>query len=535
MAKHGYTLVLVEPGLTPTEFDLIPGPEEVRSEKSALTTLIPLPNLSVYREGHGNGIEELTLAGTFGFKKRQVGGLVWSGAEMFLAFRKGFWDKYQSLFGSNDPLKQKVRLEYHNWDEDEHYYAEPTRFVTPRGKDNKTFFRYEFSLRLYAPIQRKFTVPAVDKLNLADRAGKFFKMVLETLSNAGRWLVRQTEQVSSFLNRYVLQPLAELTKAIDDLVRGVTTMLNYPLHAISRLGDAIAQTIEEMGAIVGDALTETANTLRNTRRMLHRLCNAPELFKQSVNAGTEELARQYYQLLDYATDSAAVQEEKMSGRNLHLMQQASRIRENSYSGAQRARIRQGDTLQKLAVRYLGDAFRWREIALLNGLESTELSLMAGQEILIPSIPALEGSGVSGDLGDDRKLSNASLSERLYGRDLKLVEESGKLSVVFGADNDLVTVAGEENLKQAVLLKIKIQQGQLLENPEWGMRRTIGKKATPVETLALKHGLEETVKSDPRLEDASIRIERYENKTTVYLSLTPVGMAGARPISAVVGL
>lgn len=532
----GYTLVLMEPGLSPTVFDLAPSPEDVRSEKTALTTLIPLPNLSVYREGHGNGLETITMKGSFGYKKRQVGGVNWTGTQLFLAFRKGFWDKYQALFGSPDPFKNKVKVEFHNWDEDEHYYAEPISFVTPRGSENRTFFKYEFTLNLYAPIKRKIEAPITDPRTEASQISKFLKSVSEKLKQAGEWLRDKAERVQSILNREVLQPIAELTSALDTFVSGTTSIVLMPLRQVNRIANKVSTLIEELGTITGKVLTETANTLRNTRRALLRLTTkSGSIFKQSINDGLEELSNQYFQLVDEENDTETVQEEKRSGRNQALAQQAARIRENTYTGAQRATIRDEDTLQKIALRYLGDSSKWREIALLNGLDDTDLTSLAGTEILVPTLqPAIYGSGVVGDLSNDEKINNTSMAERLYGRDLRLVESEGKFSVVFESNNDLATIGGNQNLLQAISLKTRVKQGQLLENQEFGLPHIIGKKATSSETLLLKHGLQVTAETDPRVDRAEVEVEREGNVTSAKFTIYPAGVAGSRPLNTVVG-
>jgi hypothetical protein len=63
---------------------------------------------------------------------------------------------------------------------------------------------------------------------------------------------------------------------------------------------------------------------------------------------------------------------------------------------------------------------------------------------------------------------------------------------------------------------------------------VGRKANPIETLAVKHGLMVTATSDPRINDATVMVSAVGNSTTASFSIFPVGMAGNRPVSAVVG-
>ena len=538
MAILGYTLVLVEPGKQRKEFHLDPAPSEVRSEKPALTTLIPLPNFSTYRESYGPGIETVTLSGSFGYKTRQHHGKNKTGTELFLDFRKNFYDAYLQLVGSTDPLKKLTKVEFHNWAEKEHFYCEPMSFSTPRGGDNRTFFKYEIQFQLYEKIKNQFDVFKVDKRTQASWFVNFAKRVLEGLKAAGEWLSKKAEQVSSLLNRYVIQPLSALVDAIDSFVNGVTEFITLPIKVVTRLSSNIAATIEAMGTIAGDAITELTHSLRNMRRANNRLMRSPELFIQTIGGAAQEFADQAVEMTQ-DDDTEAVINDKLYGRNLALQQQVQSLLGNNFQGAERAIIREDDTLQKMALRYMGDSSQWHSIALLNGISDPDLADYIGDELLIPVVPAVEGSGVEGDLGDDDKKDNFSMAERLYGRDYKLITDSqGKYTISLETATplkDIVSVGGEANLAQAVMLKTAIFQGQLLENRDFGLRRMVGKKATPMETLMLQHGLEVTAESDPRIASATVDIERDGNKTTATFSLFPVGVAGGRPVSAVVGV
>lgn len=536
MAKTGITIILHD-GKTrkKRQWHLVPGPTDIRSTRKMLTALVPLPNHAIYRGLAGDDIIDLSIEGSFGYQKRRINGENKTGAEVFLEFRKGFFDRYGELTGSKDAgVVLRTKVEYHNWDENEHYWCEPMQFETPLGEDNRTFFRYVIELKNYQKIERKFDLPKPDKLTVARRLNNDIKDALATLSKAGQWLGTQSRNVESGLQRNVLQPLNQLSNSIETLVGGASRVINLPLRFVDGIRQGILDVIESAANVRGTLMTDTINQLRQNRRTLNRLRQFPELFEQDLNTGLGELAEQYFEALT-GIESETQANRIRGGTNLDRLSSSQHLLNQRYEGVSTEEIRQGDTLQKIALRILDDANEWVLLAELNDLEPPFLSasggphqLAYGDKILIPTTPAFGGGGVSGG-----NASSLSIDEKLYGRDLFLEDIGGKLSVVIGPNNDLATVGGTRNLEQAAMLKTRIKKGHLLENKNYGLDLVIGVPNPDGQAQATKWSVEESVQSDPRFERVNAKVTQRGSKVDTDIALFAQNSGGATATNAVV--
>lgn len=499
----GYTLIFpslvgVGPG---TEFHFAPHPERVQQDRRALTTLVELPQ-AIYRESHGEGIQDVTLEGTFGVRARQVNGRSLMGHQVFELLDKKITEYWKALAHDSS-----LQVEYHDHQKGKHHYAEIMTFSTPVGIENKMHDRYVIGLKLYAPIEYDATEPKPNKTSIARELLHALTTAKSTLMDAGSVLAQRSRKASETLNRHLLQPLTELTQALGSFVSGVIDYADFPLRGLKRLADTTVTIIESLGDIVGDAITYAANTLRQIKRTLNRAMSAGELFTQPISNAAQvfEAAR-----LDPLTS------------------ESSALTQQTYTGVRQAKVRGGDTLQKIALRELKNTSRWHDIALVNGFDSNA-DLTPNATILIPSDPNTPQSAVVRDVSD----TGLSTEERLYGRDLRVIQTNrNKLSVSF-SENDLATVAGKANLEQAVTLKTRTHQGTLLEDPNYGLRPLIGKAQSPENADLLKFGLRVAAESDPRIASASVQVETRGNVARYHYHLIPVGASGTSPIGTVV--
>lgn len=139
-------------------------------------------------------------------------------------------------------------------------------------------------------------------------------------------------------------------------------------------------------------------------------------------------------------------------------------------GIRRATTNRHDTLQKIALRELGDASKWVDIALLNNLKPpyivqnqadlTEFTLLAGSIIDIPAPKSYVSVTTDAD--------GVFLKDVLLNKGL--IDFSG---------GDIEKVSGLNNLKQALLIRISTIKQELMFHPEYGcyVYQLLGKGAT----------------------------------------------------------
>lgn len=124
-----------------------------------------------------------------------------------------------------------------------------------------------------------------------------------------------------------------------------------------------------------------------------------------------------------------------------------------------AETRRGDTLQRIALRELGDASQWIEVGLLNGLRPPYVVddeaqraagvLVAGDPIRVPSAVQMSSANINPD--------------EVFGRDVQLV--AGALMPNEGGD--VLLVGGFENYRQALLNRLQVAKRELGNHPEYG--------------------------------------------------------------------
>lgn len=134
-------------------------------------------------------------------------------------------------------------------------------------------------------------------------------------------------------------------------------------------------------------------------------------------------------------------------------------------GVRLVETRYGDTLRQIALRELGDAGRWIELAELNELRPPYIT----EDAL--SRPGVLAYGASIKIPAPASIISASAEPRtVYGVDLRLT--GGGLGVRGG---DLKLVEGVPNLVQALQHRIAVEKRELGFHPEFGcyVRTLIG--------------------------------------------------------------
>jgi hypothetical protein len=188
------------------------------------------------------------------------------------------------------------------------------------------------------------------------------------------------------------------------------------------------------------------------------------------------------------------------------------------------RLRQGDSLERLALKYLGSADRSWEIIDLNDLHypfivtdetvievlppeylasdyepgefQTEISFR--QRTFPPGVKAT-GDTIwlpSNALTVPSPIDQTELDAELFGRDLRL--KDGFL--VFGPNGEVDTVEGVDNIVQALTQRIFTLQGELVLHPDYGMEQllAVGIEGTRANVIIAGLVSARTVQQDPRV-------------------------------------
>ena len=210
------------------------------------------------------------------------------------------------------------------------------------------------------------------------------------------------------------------------------------------------------------------------------------------------------------------------------------------------RLRQGDTLERIALETMADVGRVQDIIDLNDLvypfvltdrdyvvgdftpEFDPYGFRVGLTVDRTNVPP--GVLVTGEViylpSDARVPRAAQLTDRdveLWGRDLAL-DGDGFLAI--DANGELQTVAGVDNIRQALAQCIRVVRGELVLHPDYGIERLLAVGIEGTEQNALFSGLEvaRTVRRDPRVTGVrNINVSLLD--TTNAASMT-VGLIGA---------
>ena len=161
-------------------------------------------------------------------------------------------------------------------------------------------------------------------------------------------------------------------------------------------------------------------------------------------------------------------------------------------GARWVEVRTADSLLTIALRELGDARRWTELAALNNLRHPYIADAAADGVVTPGalikVPAPTGY-----------VTTETDAGVVFRADVAL--DGGRLHAVGG---DFAVVSGNANLRQALGIRILVDQQELLFHPEYGcrVRRLLGKGGGPASSLLAQQYVKSALRADDRV--ASVR-------------------------------
>lgn len=581
-------------------FPLVINPEEITFEEPLAVEATPTQGSGLYVEEGGIVQRVIRIRGHTGFKPRKFrGGFLFalqappagrsyrreviqkafpaisvSGQRHFQFLQDTVIRTYADL--KRDPTTNKdTQLRFHNTRDQESWLVAPRRFVLTRSKANKVLYHYDIELLVKGPADLADAEFSEEKSlwdKLKDGLRKI-KNAIDTITGLIQDVTALVAEIKSFIENIgqILESFVGIIDACSDFVNGVSDFIRTPFEVISSLEesldtafDKLDQAISTLPGQSGDAiaLAHVANNLRKGQEALFNIRSHPEFFQPNLSKKFEEIQRgqEYTTSRDKLTlEEAAAESPPNSFQALLAKGTANMpgdaIRARGELGVGRAfdeyksvypiTVQKGDTLGGLAAKHLGDARKWRHIAIANKLEQPYLSdaglpktLRRGQELLIPSrakppeqrtlVPVL---GVTAEKSAD---------EKMYGTDFALERVPGDQRNRFdipidtaNGSTDVKLVRGKANLVQAITQRVRTERGHDPLFSRFGMRRVVGLSIPAIDQEMIRFRISEAILADPRIVAVrSIELSRSSPLDTVdaEVSCEALSLSGTQPVT-----
>ena len=562
-----YALELVVFGIGQV-FVLPLGPEQYTVNRTMRQGATPTLG-GVVAEERGLLWVDITVGGTFGLEAKDgydttvspepivVPGTKLSGPMWTKRMLNNIFEQYAEYKADVGGWATDVYMVWHDFKMDDHWIVIPEQVGINRTSGRK--MQYPYNLRLKG-------IAKGDEIKIPDPESSLWDKITDTIAavNAGLALVSSAIQEGSAL----LGEVRYFVATIDAIVDSLTTIVNSAQDFVDGLTDTISigtmfinSTAELLEAALSlmEAATELPANVRHNYEMamdgLHKIAATAAAFGTSYRSVAEEIAdsEQGAAAPSRANSIAAAAEmgapqsaNEMATANARSTDQSlidagslSRNREfSAYTSMSDYRVRAGDTIQSIAASQLGDGALWYDLAIINGLSYPYISSSGGPGVVSPgtiiAIPRTSGSSVIA-----RVAEGEDPLDDILGTDFKLRETRGSAvgrpSVTIGIDRrtmkDVATIAGLDNLAQAVQLRTWTQVGTMPLAPNYGIMRAIGYGTTSSFISALKVGVRRTIQADRRVSRISRLAMTVDGDYVDFdLDVIPIGLSEALTIS-----
>lgn len=424
----------------------------------------------VVREITRNHLTEIELSGVSGYTARtgqtRDGGVSFLSGRQILEEFDQFLDEYQTRSAQN---VDHTFMVFRALKEGQAFKVEPMewRWSEDTGQ-NRFSYRWELKLEAYAHAP-------------SDPRGSIFSPVTEVLQKTQAYLNAGAGAISLADNalrntrseleevRNTLRSLERISTAMNNVVGsvdGIRTFFTRDLPATyAQLATSYQRAWESATELIND---NTDSAEKRTAELIP--------YYALVNAGLNGVSQND---IDRAQSTPAIERDAL---NVAITQNAPRFT-LPYT------LRAGDTLQSIALSAYGDASRFSEIQAFNGMRDAKhygngIPLKTSDVILVPF-----DSISDTDLGLPR-------NNDLYGTDLAMNLE-GDLVL---SDDEVNTVSGELNLKQAIINRLLTEQGSAYPFPSYGLPVTIGSKMDARTASFCASHVSQQLRSDARIRD-----------------------------------
>jgi len=500
----------------------------------------------------------------------------WATPNMELSGQMMFWRLANRCFEGYSNLKKdpktasKTTMEFHSMKDALHLTVIPREFrlIRNASQDRVT---YRFSVRLTAvgPASANIVIPSPDTSLLQS-----MKNTISNIRSAVQGVRAAIDDITAAIDEVrrnavgiagVLDDVGSVLNACDDFLNGVKSFIDIPSAFIQSTG-ALVDSMSDHLATISSFPADVAQSMLNISDEINRIQVASrDHFKSSM----DEVARKYEKLTDgrrSSTDKIRANQEttiatlaSISLGKLTVNQAfgqvkpgdavrnqiapnktKSRLRPGEWRGFEERIVGQGDTIQSLAAKYMGDANDWILIAVANQLQSPYITngaklpgtLQPGSKFIIPisdtaSVPNVFSTG--------EVALGKSQAEAYMGTDFELVRLAngtyGWQIDAAGGSTDVHKVSGVNNLGQSFEGRMRTEQGTNILYPNLGMPRMVGVKNFGEKLVDARYEVRRQLMSDSRVEQlAGIKFTVVGDAVDIDIDVVPVGFTTVRTIS-----
>lgn len=426
-----------------------------------------------------------------------------------IVFLRNIFRHYSDLKAS-DQLSGRVVMLWRNIKDADYWIVEPEDFRLSQNSASPLKYDYNIALKTLGKFDFSYSIP-VDEITkrrgptlTAARTEETTRELLNSALILNRNTVRLGSRGTSVRDR-VSRILYRVTSALRaarsvsfGIIRGLraTTLLlqNNTLQSLSLL----IPILPPQDIVI--------NTLRRILRLCDKILTLPPALETTVGDVAVAIGR--YTAAYQTPGTLTTPRSGPTGSPTYIGS------ESPPAAVESDVVYPGEDIRDVAARVLDDRDRWRILVALNKLRAPFISPTGGPGILAPGDPILYPSDrstvVGGLVGTQKPTSNETKNnssantpgQLSYGRDLVIqstfVGAEELTDLVINQRGDLGSIAGLNNVQQAIRIKFITQRGELPAHQLFGAKFPIGRKATSDSFTSLRLDTLRTILSDTRV-------------------------------------
>lgn len=292
-------------------------------------------------------------------------------------------------------------------------------------------------------------------------------------------------------------PRSFFTEALQDLTRvkaNLEDFIGLGSPELDVIFDRTATLNADPTKILTDSEYDLLYAFSQAKKAIQTMLSSDRLFKSNFDTRIQDIVTRFNDQIDLQANPSVTQ----------------------------VTLNSGDTLPRLALKYLGDSTRWGEIVEANNLRPPYITgdlsstssnvLRTGDKILIPQ-PQRNGFSQAPKGAENKLIKGLTELERSMGVDFKVDKN---FDLILSNSGDLELVAGTDNLAQAVIIKLSYERGDVIRHPTMGVGLNPGSKFPALQKI--KDDLVRTLLQDSRIERVS-GLSLVQENSALSISLT----------------